>query len=91
VNDIPNENGFVEDWSRIHYIKAHIHAMHQAIQQGADVQGYFVWSVFDNFEWERGYGPRFGLIRVDYETLERIPKQSAHWFSEVIQQNAITI
>jgi beta-glucosidase len=47
--------------------------------------------VFDNFEWERGYGPRFGLMRVEYDTLRRIPKQSAYWYSEIIKQNAITI
>ncbi|MBI3150658.1 MAG: beta-glucosidase [Chloroflexi bacterium] len=89
--DVPDENEFVADWERIHYIKSHIQSLHEAIQEGVNVQGYFVWSVFDNFEWERGYGPRFGLVRVNYETQERIPKQSAHWFSKIIKQNAVTI
>ena len=89
--DVPDENEFVADWGRIHYIKSHIQSLHEAMQDGVNVQGYFVWSIFDNFEWERGYGPRFGLVRVNYETLERIPKQSAHWFSKVIKQNAVTI
>lgn len=89
--DIPNEKGFVADWDRIRYISSHLQALHEAIQAGADVHGYFAWSIFDNFEWERGYGPRFGLVRVNYETLERVPKQSAHWFGEVIKQNSITI
>ncbi|MFZ5820990.1 MAG: GH1 family beta-glucosidase [Chloroflexota bacterium] len=89
--DEPDETGFVADWDRIRFIKGHLHALHEAIQAGADVRGYFVWSVFDNFEWERGYGPRFGLVRVNYETLKRTPKQSAYWFRDVIASNAITI
>ena len=55
------------------------------------LRGYYVWSLMDNFEWSVVYGPRFGLIRVDYETGRRIPKQSAYWFSEVIKHNAISI
>ena len=64
-------------------------AAHRAIEEGANVQGYYVWSIFDNFEWERGYGPRFGIVHIDYETLKRSPKQSAYWFREVIQKNAV--
>ncbi len=89
--DIPDEKGFVADWDRINYIKSHIHSLHKAIEAGVNVNGYFVWSVFDNFEWERGYGTRFGLIRVNYETMQRIPKQSAYWFSEIAKQNSISI
>lgn len=89
--DVPDEKGFVADWDRIRYIKSHLQGLHEAIQEGVNVNGYFVWSIFDNFEWERGYGPRFGLIRVNYKTLERIPKQSAYWFSEITQQNSISI
>lgn len=89
--DAPDAKGFVADWDRIHFLKAHLHKVHEAIEAGVDVQGYFTWSIFDNFEWERGYGPRFGLVRVDYETMERIPKQSAYWFRDVIQKNSITI
>lgn len=89
--DVPDENGFVADWDRIRYLGAHIHSLHQAIQEGADVHGYFAWSILDNFEWERGYGPRFGLVRVDYQTMERTPKQSAYWYGEVAKQNALTI
>ena len=48
------------------------------------MQGYFVWSFLDNFEWARGYAPRFGLVYVDYETLERVPKQSYHWYRDFI-------
>ena len=89
--DVPDENEFVADWGRIRYVQAHLRALHEAIQEGADVHGYFVWSIFDNFEWERGYGPRFGLVRVNYETMQRTPKQSARWYSEVARQNAITV
>jgi beta-glucosidase len=89
--DAPDEHGFVADWDRVRYLSAHILALHQAIQEGANVRGYFVWSIMDNFEWERGYGPRFGLVRVDYETLERIPKQSAYWFAQLGKQNALTV
>lgn len=89
--DAPNPEGFVEDWDRIRFLQAHLQALHQAIQEGANVHGYFVWSIFDNFEWERGYSKRFGLVRVDFETLKRTPKQSAYWFGEVIRQNSITV
>lgn len=89
--DEPDENGFVADWNRIFFLKAHLQQVHEAIQEGANVQGYFVWSILDNFEWERGYSRRFGLVRVDYETLRRIPKQSAYWYGDVIRENALTI
>ncbi len=89
--DFPDESGFVADWERIRYLHAHLHALHQAVQEGANVHGYFAWSLFDNFEWERGYGPRFGLVRVNYDTQERIPKQSAYWFRDVIQNGSISV
>jgi len=89
--DVPDENGFVADWDRINFLRAHIRSLHEAIEDGANVHGYFAWSILDNFEWERGYSKRFGLVRVDYETLERIPKQSAYWYRDVIASNAISI
>jgi beta-glucosidase len=89
--DEPDENGFVADWDRIRYIKTHIQALHEAIQEGVNLKGYFVWSIFDNFEWERGFGPCFGLVRVNYKTLARIPKQSAYWYHDVITNNAINL
>ncbi len=88
--DQPDENGFVNDLDRIRFLKEHIIALHEAIQEGADVRGYYVWSILDNFEWERGYSKKFGLIRVDPKTLDRIPKHSAAWYSEVIKNNGIT-
>jgi beta-glucosidase len=89
--DLPDENEFVRDWDRIRFIQAHLQALHEAIREGANVKGYYVWSVFDNFEWERGYSQRFGLVRVNYETLKRTPKQSAHWYRDVIANNGVTI
>lgn len=89
--DVHDENGFVADWDRIDFLRAHLRALHEALEAGANVHGYFVWSVFDNFEWERGYGPRFGLVRVNYESLVRTPKQSAYWYRDVIASNAISI
>lgn len=88
--DQPDENGFVNDLDRIRFLKEHIIALHEAIQEGANVQGYYVWSVLDNFEWERGYSKKFGLIRVDPETLDRFPKHSAAWYSDVIKNNGVT-
>lgn len=89
--DMPDENGFVADRDRIRFLRAHLIALHEAIQQGANVHGYYTWSVFDNFEWERGYSKRFGLVRINYDTLERTPKLSAYWFKKVINNNAVQL
>jgi beta-glucosidase len=89
--DEPDAKGLVRDHDRIRFLQAHLQALHEAIQEGANVHGYFVWSIFDNFEWERGYSKRFGLVRVDYETLQRFPKQSAYWYRNVIAQNGFTV
>ncbi len=89
--DIPDGSGFVEDWARVDVLRAHLRAALDAIRAGADLRGYYVWSLMDNFEWSRGYMPRFGLVRVDYDTGRRIPKQSAYWYREVIRQNGINL
>jgi beta-glucosidase len=91
IPDVPDENDFVCDWDRIRFLQAHIRALHEAIQAGANVHGYFVWSILDNFEWERGYTQRFGLVRVNFDTLKRTPKQSAYWFRDVIAKNGFTV
>jgi beta-glucosidase len=88
--DAPNEKGYVEDRDRIHYLRAHLMEVHKAIQAGANMQGYFLWSLFDNFEWSSGFKPRFGIVRVNYETQERITKLSGRWYSEVIGNNAVS-
>ena len=61
-------------------------AMDAAIAGGADVRGYFVWSLLDNFEWRSGYGPRFGIVHVDYPTQRRTPKASFHWYADRIKR-----
>ena len=89
--DTPDEVDFVPDWGRLSYIKEHLHAVYDALQEGANVKGYFVWSLMDNFEWARGYTPRFGIVRVDFSTLTRTLKQSALWYRQTITENAIFI
>ncbi len=89
VLDTPAEDGFVADTGRINFLRAHFLAAHKAIAAGANLRGYYVWSLMDNFEWAFGYDKRFGLVRVDYETGQRTPKQSAHWYHDVIAQNGV--
>ncbi|MGE4488537.1 MAG: family 1 glycosylhydrolase, partial [Kiritimatiellales bacterium] len=67
----------------------HIEQVWRAIQDGVPCAGYIAWSLMDNFEWASGYSQRFGLVWVDYETLERIPKESAYWYRKIIQQNGL--
>jgi beta-glucosidase len=85
TNDQILDNGEVHDPDRIKYLDAYIASMREAIAAGADVRGYFVWSLLDNFEWNAGYSQRFGLVRVDYSTLQRTPKTSAHWYANMIR------
>ncbi len=86
----PDAAGAVADPARIAYLRSYIEAMHQAIERGADIRGYFVWSLLDNFEWGSGYGVRFGLVYVDYPTLRRIPKESFRWYADFIKSAAAT-
>ncbi|MDO5728595.1 MAG: GH1 family beta-glucosidase [Actinomycetaceae bacterium] len=80
--DVCDETGFVDDThTRLAYIRDHLIAVHEAIGQGVDINGYFAWSLMDNFEWTFGYTKRFGIVRVDYETGARTPKASAHWYA----------
>jgi beta-glucosidase len=87
--DVINAQGQVEDPLRFDYLKEHLKSVSKAIAMGVPVNGYFVWSLMDNFEWAHGYSKRFGLIYVDYETQERILKSSAKWYQTVIKSNAI--
>ena len=75
----------VDDQDRIAYLDGHIRALHQAVEAGVDVRGYFVWSLVDNFEWAEGYARRFGLVHVDFETLARTPKASYAWYQELLR------
>ncbi|MFF7260529.1 GH1 family beta-glucosidase [Streptomyces sp. NPDC008159] len=77
-------DGQVHDTDRIGYLADHLRAVADAVAAGADVRGYYVWSLLDNFEWARGYDQRFGLVRVDYDTLTRTPKDSYRWYRALI-------
>ena len=76
-----DDTGAVIDNDRIAYLRAYIGAMNDAAAAGADIRGYFVWSLLDNFEWDPGYGVRFGLTYVDYSTQKRIPRASFEWYA----------
>jgi beta-glucosidase len=78
------ENGRIHDPLRVSYLRAHLSAVLDAIDQGSDVRGYFAWSLLDNFEWSLGYSKRFGIVHVDYETQARTPKDSARLYSRII-------
>lgn len=82
--DVRVHDGGVHDPERIAYLNAYIDAMSEAITAGAPVKGYFVWSLLDNFEWAHGYSKRFGLVYVDYPTLERVPKDSFYWYRDLL-------
>lgn len=81
------EGGVLDDPLRIDYLRKHLRAMHAAIEQGVDVRGYFAWSLLDNLEWAYGFSKRFGLIHVNYETLERTIKGSGRYYAGVIETN----
>ncbi|MGQ0702878.1 MAG: GH1 family beta-glucosidase [Gemmatimonadales bacterium] len=74
----------VDDPLRVEYYRDHLRAAHEAIRKGANLRGYFAWSLLDNFEWSHGYSKRFGLYHVDFETLARTPKASARFYADVI-------
>jgi len=88
-DDVADDDGFVADADRLDYFDGHLRAVHDAIAAGADVRGYFAWSLLDNFEWSWGYNQRFGIVRVDYETQVRTPKASALWFADVARTNTV--
>jgi beta-glucosidase len=88
-DDTPDAVGFVQDDDRLGFLDAHLRAVHDAIARGADVRGYFAWSLLDNFEWAWGYRQRFGIVRVDYATQARTPKASARWYGVVARDNRL--
>ncbi|MBX9243959.1 beta-glucosidase [Actinotalea ferrariae] len=88
-DDVVSEDGRVHDVDRVSYVHRHLDAVGEAMEAGADVRGYFVWSLMDNYEWAYGYHRRFGIIRIDYDTLERIWKDSAYWYRELLRTDAL--
>ena len=87
--DMVTVDGKIHDECRLDYLRQHFTQVRLAMQDGIDVRGYFVWSFLDNFEWGHGFTKRFGLIRVDYDTLKRTIKDSGEWYSRVITSNSI--
>jgi beta-glucosidase len=86
------ENGMAhdDDRVRVQYIADHLAALDQVRRGGADIRGYFYWSAMDNFEWNFGYGPKFGLIEIDRQTLERRPRPSAYFFRDIVRSRQLS-
>ena len=89
ASDQVADDGRVYDSDRVMFLRACLGQLQRATAEGVPVDGYFLWSAQDNFEWMDGYGTRFGLIYVDFDTLERTPKLSAEWFREASRRNAV--
>ncbi|GIG41508.1 GH1 family beta-glucosidase [Cellulomonas phragmiteti] len=87
--DTVTQDGRVHDVERVAYLHDHIDAVGEARDKGVDVRGYFVWSLFDNFEWAYGYDRRFGVVHVDYDTQVRTLKDSARWYRELVRTGAV--
>lgn len=88
-SDAPDENGVVNDDRRVRFYQRYIAQVSRAIEDGADVRGYYAWSLTDNFEWTEGYGQRFGLVYLDYPTQRRIVKKSGYWYRDLIAANRL--
>ena len=88
--DVVGPDGSIDDPERTDYVRRHIDAMKVAIDRGVDVRGYFLWSLMDNFEWARGYDKRFGIVRVDFETMTRTIKSSGAWYRDFLAGEATT-
>jgi beta-glucosidase len=87
------ENGLADaqDKKRAKFIIDHLKWIHKAIEEGIDVRGYFHWSLIDNFEWDKGFKPRFGLVEIDYKTLQRIPRPSSKIYAQICKNNSLDI
>jgi beta-glucosidase len=88
-DDVVDADDAIHDADRIDYLRGHLTAVHEAIAQGVDVRGYYLWSFMDNFEWAWGLSKRFGIVHVDYPTGQRRVKDSAHWYRGVIAANGL--
>ena len=87
--DYVTQDGTVEDYERLDYLRDHLAALHAAIADGVNLRGYFAWSLMDNFEWAEGYAKRFGLVYVDFGTQKRILKRSGEFYARVVRANAL--
>ena len=90
---IITENGVAttDEKFRIRYIRDHLREVLRAISEGIDIRGYMYWSLTDNFEWQRGYGKRFGLVGIDYTALRREVRESGRWFARTIRDNGFKV
>jgi beta-glucosidase len=88
-DDVSDSGQPIADRARVAFLRQHLRAVHQTIGEGSRVTGYHAWSLLDNFEWAAGYSQRWGLVRVDFSTLDRSPKSSASWYSAVARSNSI--
>ncbi|MBE7038500.1 MAG: beta-glucosidase [Ruminococcaceae bacterium] len=89
AHDVISLDGKVHDPNRIDFLNRYLLELEKAADEGADIQGYFLWSFMDNFEWAKGYTDRFGIVFVDYNTQKRIPKDSAYWYKDWIEKHSI--
>jgi beta-glucosidase len=90
-DDVLFPNGAVSDTQRVQYLIDHLRAAERAIEAGANLRGYFVWSLLDNFEWACGYSKRFGIVYVDFKSQRRVPKASARFYANVIRSNGAVL
>ena len=84
-------DGVVDDPNRVHYFREHLRAVHRAMTNGADMRGYFAWSLLDNLEWSLGFAKRFGIVHVDFATQQRTIKKSGHYYAKVIASNGAAL
>ena len=90
-HDVISVDGQVHDPNRIDFLTRYLRELKKCAEQGADIRGYFHWSLMDNFEWQSGYAERFGLIFVDYGTQKRVIKDSGYWYKNLILENGRNI
>jgi beta-glucosidase len=85
------ENGIAaeDDQRRIKFLIDYLKEVHHAIESGVKVRGYFYWSLLDNFEWDKSFGPKFGLVAVNLKTMQRLPKPSYYAYKEICEKNGI--
>lgn len=90
-NEEPNNDLRINDLKRIDYLRRHLSVLHKAILAGVDVRSFYLWSFLDNFEWTEGYSQRFGIVFVNFDSLHRIPKESAKWYANLIRSGGASI
>ena len=87
LSESPDASGQIDDQARIDFVRDHLKVVHRAITDGANVHGYYMWSLMDNFSWINGFKKRYGFLYVDRETLVRRRKASSYWYQQVAAAN----